>query len=364
MTLPGVGGAQAYVAALVPALTEHYDVVVAAQGDGPLRQAVEAGGARYVPLRWLRRSVGWRDLPALVELVRLFRRERAAVAHLNSSKAGLLGRVAAWVARVPVRVFTVHGWAFAAHHGAAAHAYRLAERAARPFGTLTICPVEQVRRMGIEAHTCDAAHSVVIHNAVDTAGAPRATLEADVPTIVSVGRLHEPKDFVTLAQALRVLPAGTFRAEIVGDGPDRPDVEAALAAGGVRQAVELAGERDDVPERLAAADVFVLSSRSECMPISVLEAMAAGLPVVASAVGGLPEMVEDGHTGYLVAPGDAAALGEALARLVADPDLRRRMGAAGRRRARERFDLPAFAAAHLDLYERGLAAARPVILAR
>jgi glycosyltransferase involved in cell wall biosynthesis len=359
-----VGGAQAYVAALAPVLARRYDVVVAAHGEGPLREAVEAAGARYVPLRWVGRSVGWRDVPGLFELVRLFRREGAVAVHLNSSKVGLLGRLAAWLARVPVRLFTVHGWAFAAHHGAAARAYRLAERAARPFATMTICPVEQVRRMGIEAGTCDPRRSVVIPNAVDAAGAPRAGLDAEVPTLVSVGRLHEPKDFVTLARALRVPPAGSFRAEIVGDGPDRAAVEAELAAGGLGGAVEMAGERDDVPERLAAADVFVLSSRSECMPISVLEAMAAGLPVVASAVGGLPEMVVDGETGYLVAPGDAEALGAALARLVADPSLRRRMGAAGRRRVEERFDLPGFAEAHMDLYGRELATARPVILPR
>lgn len=355
MTLSGVGGAQAYVLALVPALAQRYDVVVAAHGEGPLRAAVEAAGARYAPLRWVRRAVGWRDLPGLVELVRLFRRERPAAVHLNSSKIGLLGRVAAWIARVPVRIFTVHGWAFAAHHGRTARAYRLAERAARPFGTVTVCPVEQVRRMGIEAGTCDEAHSVVIPNAVDAAAATVATPDAAVPTIVSVGRLHEPKDFVTLVRALRALPRTGWRAEIVGDGPDRPAVERELREGGPREGVELLGERADVAQRLARADVFVLSSRSECMPISVLEAMAAGLPVVASAVGGLPEMVVDGETGFLVAPGDDRAMGDALARLASDPDLRRRLGAAGRRRVKERFDLPAFCDAHLALYQRALA---------
>lgn len=357
MTLSGVGGAQAYVAALVPALVTRYDVVVAAHGEGPLRETVEAAGARYVALRWVRRAVGWRDLLGLFELARLFRRERAVAVHLNSSKVGLLGRVAAWLTRVPVRIFTVHGWAFAAHHGRAATAYRLAERAARPFGTVVVCPVEQVRRMGLAAGTCDAERSVVIHNAVDAASVPVAAPDSEPPTIVSVGRLHEPKDFVTLARALRSVPPGAFRAEIVGDGPDRAAVAAELAAGGLSEAVELLGERSDVRERLARAGLFVLSSRSECMPISVLEAMAAGLPVVASAVGGLPEMVVDGDTGLLVAPGDAEALGQALARLMADPQERRRMGAAGRRRVEERFDLPAFEAAHLELYGREIATA-------
>ena len=118
--------------------------------------------------------------------------------------------------------------------------------------------------------------------------------------------------------------------------------------------MELAGSRGDVPDLLARADVFVLASRSEGAPISILEAMAAGLPVVASDVGGVGELVVDGATGLLVPAGDPAALAAALERLLADPELRRRLGAAGRERARERFDLRAARDAHVSLYVREL----------
>jgi glycosyltransferase involved in cell wall biosynthesis len=151
-----------------------------------------------------------------------------------------------------------------------------------------------------------------------------------------------------------MLPEGA-ETLIVGEGPDRPRLEQEIRALGVTERVRLVGERYDVPQLLAEADVFALSSASEGMPVSVLEAMAAGLPVVSSRVGGVPELVVDGETGILVRPGDASALAAALSSLIADPAERRRLGAAGRARAEERFDLEPFRRAHVELYSRELA---------
>jgi glycosyltransferase involved in cell wall biosynthesis len=350
ITLAEVGGAQTYLAHLLPALSAELDVVVAAGGAGPLRLAAEAAGATYVPLRHVRRPISpVRDLLGLLELFVLCRRLEPQIVHANSSKAGILGRLAAWLARVPVRIFTAHGWAFAAYSGATSKAYLWAERLLRPLTTATICVADNERRIGIAARTCEPDRTVVIHNAVDVQAAPRATPGSGEAVVISVGRLKYPKDPRTLLEAAARVP-GQWTLQLVGEGPDRPELEA-LAT----ERSQLLGERTDVPDLLARASVFALSSRSEGLPISVLEAMAAGLPVVASDVGGLRELVEDGVNGILVPPGNAVALAAALTRLVADAELRRTMGEASRLRAEKLFDLPRFRQAHLELYRRMLA---------
>jgi glycosyltransferase involved in cell wall biosynthesis len=354
ITLAETGGAQAYVASLLPAVAAEYDVIVAAHGDGFLREAATQAGVRYVALEHLRRPLDpIRDARALVELVRLLRAERPLILHANSSKAGVLGRLAAVIARVPVRIFTAHGWAFAAHDGAAARGYMWADRIMSRVTTHTICVAESELRAGLRARTCNVARTVVIHNGVAVDGPRRAAGTRRSPAeVLSIGRLRAPKDFTTLAQAVARLEPGIVRLRIVGDGPDRDALAATIARLGASRSIELLGERRDVAEVLAQSDAFVLSSRSEGLPMSVLEAMATAVPVVATAVGGIPELVRDGESGALVPAGDAAALAVALDRLARDAALRDRLGDAGRRRVEQEFSLDACRRAHLALYDR------------
>lgn len=355
VTLAETGGAQTYVASLLPALVEEFDVVVAAHGPGPLLESGRRAGARVVPLEHVRRPLSpWRDLRGLFELVALLRRERPDILHANSSKAGVLGRLAAVLSGVPIRIFTVHGWAFSAHTGIASALYERAERLMRPLTTITICVAESERAAGVAARACDPQRTVVIRNGVAADAVAPGRRDGATPTIVAVGRLQQPKDPLTLARALGRVRA-SFSAVIVGEGPDRPRLEAEIRRLGLDEAVVLAGERGDVADLLARADLFVLSSTSEGLPLSILEAMAAALPVVATSVGGVPEAVEEGETGLLVPPGDPVRLAAALERLLVDPPLRRRLGANGRARVRERFGLEEFRQAHVDVYRRELA---------
>jgi glycosyltransferase involved in cell wall biosynthesis len=356
VTLAETGGAQTYVASLLAPLADHFDVAVAAHGDGPLRDAAGAAGVRFLPLTQVRRPVSlWRDVLGLLELLALLRGEHPHIVHVNSAKAAALGRLAAWLARVPIRIYTVHGWAFGAHGWPASAVYRWAERVLRPLTTVTVCVADSERRAGLAAHTCEERTTVVIRNGVDRADFRAGEAHSGRPRLVTVGRLAAPKDAVTLVRALSALRGRSFEAVFVGDGPDRPAVEEEVRRLGLESVVELLGERDDVPELLATADVFVLSSHSEGLPLSILEAMATGLPVVASNVGGVSEVVVEGDTGLLVPPGDAQSLAAAIERLLEDPVLRRRLGEAGRIRVAEHFDLAAVHGAHLDLYRRMLA---------
>ena len=361
VTLAEVGGAQTYVRNLLPVVTEMFDVSVAAHGPGPLQATAVEAGARFIPLRHVRRPLSpLRDLCGLVELVRLFREIRPNIVHLNSSKVGVLGRLAARLANVPVCIFTVHGWAFKASHGLMSSVYRLLDRATRPFATAIVCVSDTERRAGLAARTCTIEQTIVIRNAVDVGTLrPRTPVETRPTRLVSVGRLAEPKDFSTLVSAVGLLPRGSVELKILGDGPQRAAIEKQIGELGLRGIVALVGEVDDVPERLVAADLFVLSSRSEGMPMSILEAMAAGLPVVATDVGGIHEMISDGEAQVLVGPADPKALADSIASLIDDAELRNRIGTSNRCRVESQFALPRWREEHLTLYEALLSASQP-----
>ncbi len=352
ITLAEIGGAQTYVAGLLPALSDSFEVTVAAWGPGPLIDVCRANGVSFVPLRFVRRSLNpVYDLLGLFELIRLMRRLRPEIVHANSSKAGVLARLAAALRRVPVRIFTVHGWAFKAHSGLAARLYLTADRLMRPLTTMIICVSDNERAAGLAMRTCREDRTVVIKNAVELQEA-RLDPTAVPPVVLSVGRLKAPKDFSTLVKAMALLPRDSCRLRVAGDGPERAALSEEIEQFGLGNSIELLGDRDDVSELLREASLFVLSSRSEGMPMSVLEAMATGVPVVASAVGGIPELVAGEESGLLVDPGDSAALAAAIARVIDDAEIRLRFAAAGYTRAGRLFDPEHWRQKHVSLYRR------------
>lgn len=198
---------------------------------------------------------------------------------------------------------------------------------------------------------------VVVRNSVAPAafrGAAPAELRRSLTRngealVLTLARLDPQKGLPYLLEAAKSLPKATFA--IAGDGRDRKALEDQARSLGLEGRVRFLGYRDDIPDLLAACDLFVLPSLFEGLPISVLEAMAAGKPVVATRIGGTDEAVENGVTGFLVPPRDPAALADAVSRVLSDPAAGRRMGEAGRVRALGEFSAQAMVSKTTALYE-------------
>jgi len=334
--------------------------VVAACAEGPLLAPVRAEGFRVVGVPLER---GWSPpahARALLALTALCRAERPDVVHAHMPISGLLGRLAARRAGVERVAYTSHGFLFNQPGPWARRGASLAlEWAAGRWLTdvlLTVSEAEadDARRLGISPAPLAVGNgrdaSVFRPDAAVWA---RVRAALGVPdgrkVVISVARLVAHKGLAEVAAALRAVPDAEFW--VVGErlATDRgPDVAAALRAAGLGERLRLLGYREDIPDLLAAADVFALASRFEGLPMSVIEAMFSGLPVVACDIRGPREQVVHGATGLLVPPGDAAALATALRDLLADKARRVAMGAAGRARAVERYDEARVVARTLD----------------
>lgn len=347
-----LGGAQSYVRDLARRLAvDGHETLVVTGSSGALTDALAAAGIRSVRCDGLLRAIHpWHDTRAVVALGGIIRAFRPDLVTTHSSKAGTVGRLAARLAGTPC-LFTVHGWAF--NDGAAAsrqRVYRWLERATAPLAERIICVSDHDRRIG-EAAGLRASRLVAIHSGIPDVGSDlRACPGAAGPMrVVMVARFAPPKDHDTLLRTIGEV-AGV-ELDLVGDGPGLPAAQALACQLGLAERVRFLGRRQDVPELLARAHVFVLSSRSEGFPLSTLEAMRAGLPVIVSAVGGAPEAVADGVSGYIVPRADVAALRDRLAALAADPARRAGIGAAARRRYEHRFTFDRMYAETLGVHQ-------------
>lgn len=345
------GGAQMHVLELVGGLRERFGFRVVVGDDEFLAGALRMLGVDVVVLPELRRAVSpVADARALSALRREVRAFRPALVHTHSSKAGILGRLAARAEGVP-SVHTAHAWSFSdglspARRAGSIPVEWLVGRMTARFITVSEADAEVGTRWGVAR----PEQVRVVHNGIGDVPERAAPDAAGVPVLTMVARLAPPKDPTALLQALAGIDT-PWRLRFVGDGPDRAAVEAAVDTLGLRSRVELLGVRADIPQLLASSHVGLLVSRQEGFPLVLLEAMRAGLPVVASDVGGIREAVTDGVTGHLVPRGDVDTLRLKLAALVSDPEARRRLGDAGRRAYEARFTLEAMLRGTAAVYD-------------
>ncbi|MBA2459809.1 MAG: glycosyltransferase family 4 protein [Gemmatimonadales bacterium] len=356
-----IGGAQIHVRDLAAAMRDqgHLPTVITS-GSGPFIDDLRAW---KIPVRVLRHLSApihpVRDLLALREIRSALLELRPDLVAAHSSKAGILGRVAARSLEVPV-VFTVHGWAFTpgipASHAAV---YRRVERLVGPLATKIITVSEFDRRLALDARIAAEHRVVTVHNGMpDISPTLRADPTRTPPRLVMVARLGAQKDHPTLLHALAGLQHHPWELDLIGEGPLMKQTEHLAASLGLGKRVRFLGQRMDVDQLLADAQISVLITNWEGFPLSILEAMRAGLPVVASSVGGIGESVRDGDTGYLVPRGAVEPLRRRLEEMLTDPLLRRRLGANGRASYERNFTLDHTVAKTLAVYQDVLSAGR------
>ncbi|HET7497875.1 MAG TPA: TIGR03088 family PEP-CTERM/XrtA system glycosyltransferase [Candidatus Eisenbacteria bacterium] len=302
------------------------------------------------------------------DLVRLFRKIRPAMVHTRNP-SGMDALLPAALAGVPWRIHGEHGWETDDLQGRnRKNAWN--RRLHAPLVNRFVALSRHQERYLVERVGIPARRITQIYNGVDMErfrpredAAPGAGGGAFM--IGTVGRMQDVKDPLNLVEAFLLLRrsrpdlAPRVRLAMVGDGSLRAAVESRLREGSAWEAASLPGAREDVAEQLRAIDLFALPSKAEGISNTILEAMATGLPVVATRVGGNPELVEEGRTGLLVPPSDPAALAAALARYAEDPALARAHGAAGRERARAEFSLERMVGRYTALYDEGARRGRP-----
>jgi glycosyltransferase involved in cell wall biosynthesis len=351
-----VGGAEEMVLNLVRHLPDRFEPIVCCINEaGPIGEEIRRTG---VPFHVLHLHPGLRRPWHVLGIARRLRELQPDIVHTFLLTASLYGRLGAILAGVPVIIGTeVNVY----EHKQAHHA--LAERLLMRGTDRVVVSAESVREFYMQQVHATPAKVDVIYNAVDWSQLQTTISRESMRATVGVGpgaplagiiaRLTEQKAHRYLFDAMASTPElAPLHLIVVGDGDLRDEVRAHADRLGLSARVHFLGARRDLGDLLGAIDVFVMPSLWEGLPLSLVLAMGAGLPVVATRVAGIPEVVQDGVTGLLVPPADVPALGSALARLVADPALRHTMGDAAAAFVRPRFGIDGYMAAVTALYDR------------
>jgi glycosyltransferase involved in cell wall biosynthesis len=336
----GIGGSERHLLTLLPALAEQGIEPVLVGLDDPAWNATDFYGALRVPAVRVRSP---RDLDPLL-LARLVRELRADVVHTHLVHADVYGGVAAKL-RASKLVSTKHNDDPFRRGG-----FRYVERGLAHLADRVVTITDSLRRFTIEEVGVPASKVETIHYGLDDLPAawganPPDDVPSEARVLLSVARLTKQKGIDVAIRALPLLPAGTVLV-VLGEGPERAALEALAQELGVADRVHLLGRVPDVSAWLRRAAVLVHPARWEGFGLGVLEAMLAGLPVVASRVSSLPELVSDGETGVLVQPDDPSALAAGISSALEQPGL----GSAGRERAKREFSVARMADSTVALY--------------
>jgi glycosyltransferase involved in cell wall biosynthesis len=358
-----MGGPALHVAYLTAGLAKRgYETTLVAgslaRGEDSMAFVADELGIEVERIEELHREISpLRDAVAIVRLARLIRRVRPHILHTHTAKAGAVGRLAALLAgdaRPPIVVHTFHGHVLRGYFDPLRTAgFRLLERWLATKSTALVAVSPQVRDDLVSLGVAPRERFVVVRVGIeleqrvaaerDGRGESRRVLGIgpDRFAVGWIGRMTGVKRTDDVLRAFRRLRDRGVDACLcmIGDGPDRPAVERRAHELGLMRDTFFLGYQEEVAPFYAAFDAMILPSINEGTPVSAIEALAAGRPVVATRVGGVPDVIREGEDGFLVEPGDVDALAERLARLAADPELRERLGTAGRARVIPRYSV-------------------------
>lgn len=352
-----LGGAQNHVRELTRELRNlGHDVTVITGLPGVFTEQLRRDGIPWVHIPSMRRDVRpLSDAHALFRLYGILREIKPDIVCTHTAKAGWLGRAVSFSLGIP-STFTPHGWSMV-ERGTLdpKQLFCWAERFGAVLGTRVINVCNHERDLALLFRVCAESKMDIVRNGIPDIPFERLqSVRSAPPEIVMVARFEEQKDHNTVLAALSSLDHLEWRLTLVGEGGREIEVRRQIADLGLAKRVRILPAITDVPQLLFHAQIFVLSSNFEAFPISILEAMRAGVPVIASDVGGVSECIHDGETGLLVPRRDIASMRISMDRLISSPDLRARLGEAGRDRFLAHFTSDVMLVKTMDVYERAV----------
>jgi len=322
-------------------LERGHEVLAVVGGSGPVTGLFAGASLPFRSVEYLQRAIDpARDFRAIGQLMAVLRDWRPDLVSTHTAKAGWIGRAACRRLGLPA-IYTPHGWTIGSRISATGgRLFAFAEKLAARWAAAIICVCEYEKHLALARGVAAPEKLRVVHNGVvDIPAALLACPGRSPVRICSVARFAAPKDHATLLASLAELRSEPWELDLIGDGPLEADTRRLAEELGIAGRVHFLGYQANPERVLAGAQLFALSSRSEGFPRSVLEAMRAGLPVVASDVGGVGEAITSGVHGLLVPAGNRPAFSAAIAALIADRSRRERMGAAARATFQTRFRL-------------------------
>ncbi len=353
------GGAQAHLYDLIEYAhinTNHSCHLIVGE-EGRLAEQVRNLGVLVTIVPTLIQSIRpLKDILAIRDLVRLLKQINPDIIHLHSSKAGMVGRIAARILKIPT-IFTAHGWAFTDGVSSFRRMISLPlERWVARYSQRIICVSEYDRQLALRYKVGRSEQLVTIHNGIpdineeEVLSHENSNEKREALRCIMVARFSAQKDYATLLRAASQVNV-PVELHLAGQGELIASMRSLAKELQIEDKTTFLGPRSDIPELLSSNDVFILTTNYEGFPISILEAMRAGLPVIATDVGGVGEAIIDGVTGYLVPRGNSKAVRERIEILARNPELRRKMGEAGRRRFLEHFTSQEMLNKTFSLYE-------------